>query len=694
MMAWRYRWSARSIVLAVGFGVLFQGCQPKVDPVAAPAAPPVPVATPLPAPAQPVSLPGAPAVPVMRPARPLIKDSPLDIDGTATFAEFSQRFAKARKDAVILPSGQAELDRLYQLVCSRGFQGAKDAQEVNQHLERWAKEDSEDPTPLIALARASLDAAYLRRGDQYAGLVSEKREQRYVLLLTSAHDLAQQALGKGARDPELARVLAVTGYELGIDRARVAEWAGAGEREFPRYFPLYTSMAKLIVADELLPLAAISAYAERIRQQVGGDDGLEAYTRIALIANQEKRNAVLFSGFSYDHLRHGANLLHQRYPDSAQLVDFLGIVAYMTGDHALANQLLPEIASRPRSPKQWDDGGHFTLFQKWCQRVPPTAEEAEVTFWVGPQGGLSLAFCDGSNVLATAGEGDDVSLRLWDLKSPQTPPRPIKLDANWRMTLDADRTGKRLLGWQFIAHCFQFPQQEGLFGSIEIPYYNPRFEGQDTRKRFFEICSDGTVAMAFEPGTIHLFNPENARQIRRFEVPPELQRLEQFGRHLSADGKWLALQNGMNIEVWDAEQGKKAYDLTDKVLKTHYLRSVVGVLPHGNLLLHTIRRTNQRGEVRLSRWNIDTQTLHHYGEVDPRLKVLASLDDRFVAMTTITSNTTYAEVSVYRLSDFQLVRTLRGHNGGIRDARFSGDGQWIGTAENAGPVRLWKLPTE
>jgi WD40 repeat protein len=109
------------------------------------------------------------------------------------------------------------------------------------------------------------------------------------------------------------------------------------------------------------------------------------------------------------------------------------------------------------------------------------------------------------------------------------------------------------------------------------------------------------------------------------------------------------------------------------------------------LILQTVEKTNQQAKVYLSRWDASQQKMTHYCEVDRRARHIASLEEKLVAMSTVTSNIYYPEVLVYDLQAGKLVRTLIGHNGATRDAKFSNNGEWLATLEQTGPVRLWNL---
>jgi hypothetical protein len=680
----------RTHLLVFGL-VVCGGCEPRVipDPIGAESAKQVQVVNTT-KPAAPIdpSTAGTTKEPLRKPVE-LLKTAPLDIDGKAPLADISARFRKARADQTILPTGESELDRLYQLVCSRGFQGARDDQEVNQRLEQWVKDDPNDSTPLVALARLALAQAYRRRGDQYGNLVSKKREERFALLLANARDLAQQALERGANDPELYRILCETEMQMGSDPERVADWIKSGRRAGPRYFPLQATVAKGLIESPLVPPSALVAFANQLRSELGADDGLEAYVRVAFVASQHDRSRLLYSGFSYDHLRRGARVLHQRYPRSAEFIDFLAVVAYLTGDQELGVDLLPELNTRTPDLVHWGDQYRYTLFVKWCERKPPP-DEADATFWPDERGGSALAFVDGDKHLVTSSVSP--ALRLWSVGQPELPPAAIPTNLRAEVgQLNADRTGSQLLYGCFRAYCFFFPLERDLLGRTSFRTYDPPPTNFALHDTVFEIAADSNLAVAFVPGQVDVFDPQQGTLIRQFEIPIELKRLPQFGRHLSPDGKWLALCGDGRYEVWDTTAGKKAYDVSDKQLKTHYLAGVISCLPDGHLILQTVEKTNQQAKVYLSRWDASEQKMTHYCEVDRRARHIASLEEKLVAMSTVTSNVYYPEVLVYDLQTGKLVRTLVGHNGATRDARFSNNGEWLATLEQTGPVRLWNL---
>lgn len=681
------------IVVAVAL-LLGTGCQKPAPPAAA-----VAPATPM--------LPGkSPAAESgERPARTLITSSPLDIDSNAPFAQFSQRIAQARQDQKTLPCGHSELDRLYEMVVTPGFQGAADPQEVNQQLNQWVSEDTADPTPQIALARAALHAAYVARGDEHADVLSDKRRQRFELLLRDAHNRAREALTKGTDDPEVYRLLIATGYELRLPAGEMAMWLEDGPKLYPKYHPLYDVLAKIFAERKTGQMPELVRLANQALEQQSGDEGLEVYTRIALAVNRADPRALVNSGFDLDRLHAGARLLLQRYPEAAMFVDFIGVVAYLTEDFALGNEILPELESRTVDLKHWDSELRFNQF-KTRLKLPMPQETPELRMWAGPEGGASLVFIDEGKYLAITPNDEQSSVTVWPVNDANQRPTVVKTARRIGSQLDADRRGQRLMVYsinqrEMVASSFDLSQGTTLTNFAQMRQYKPRFEiaqndpSSDLGRRwsvgFFEISEDGRRAVAVSGGQVELFDPATGETIKRFSAPG-MNKFEKWGRQLSSDGKLLAMQGDNGFEIWDCEEGTKLFDLSEKIIKTHYILSPIHLQPDRSLLLHVIQRTSGVGEITLANWDPDSLQLKHVGPIGRRLVPLAALGNEYVACASQGQLGSNQELAIYRLSDGKCLRTIKGHVGSVLYASFAPDGSWIASMDRLGPAKVWRVP--
>jgi WD40 repeat protein len=692
--------------------IVLVGCSEAPTPQ--PANPPAPAANP--APANPsANNPNAPPAPeVMRPARELITSSPLDIDRKATFAEFSKRIAQAREDQKVLPDGSVELDRLYELVVSRGFQGATDAQEVYQQLDRWLSEDTADPTPQIALARATLNQAYAARGAEYGNVVSQRRLERFGLLLTDAHSRAREALAKGANDPEIHRLLLETGFELKAPPAQLTTWMEDAVRAGPKYYPLYDLIAKIVGVDAKGQYPMLARLAREAQTAHPGDDGLEIYARIGLAANRADRRALLVSGFDLNTLNAGAKVLLKLYPQAAELVDFMGVVAYISDDVELAREVLPELKSRKPNFADWGEEWGWQRFQQFA-KFTPLRDQPERVLWPGPHGTNSMVFVDhGRHAVATARDGEANSIWVWSLAEQDaakpnaaklnTMPHHIQTEGRLGTHLDADRQGERLLTFDTLpqllkVHLFDLTQGSVPGNLSSLRWYRPTLEPdaadpklrrQRPEPNFFEISADGTVAVAFSAGQVELFDPVAGKKVTTFATPG-LHPLENSARHLSPDGKWLALRGNETIEVWDCQQGKKHSVISDAVIKSDYLMAFAGLLPNQTALLASRKKSTGKSEVTLSTWDLQKEQLVPIGPIHHRDLPIATLGNDYVACF---APTIPPLVHVYRIRDGHRLKSIQAHFAPQISARFSPDGSWLATWEFQGPVKLWKIPID
>ncbi|WP_254512779.1 hypothetical protein [Anatilimnocola floriformis] len=657
---------------------------------------------------QPVGTPpGVPAT--QRAAREMITSAPLDIARDASFTDFSQRFAKARKEQKTLPDGSAELDRLYHLVVSRGFQGAANSQEVDQQLQKWLQADNSDPAPQLAIARASLNQAYTARGAVYGDIVSQKKKERFVLLLTDAHRRAAEALEQGIEDPEAFRLFVQSGLELEMPPQLLRPTIEQAVRLAPKYYPLYDLLAKLSQEGTEID-GKLPQFARLAREALAdhpGDEGLEIYTRIARAANRVDRRTILRSGFDLAKLNAGCKLLLQRYPQAADLIDFIGVVAYLTEDRALAQEVLPELTARKPSMDDWGEEAHWRNFQEFAKTTAPRDQAARL-IWPGPAGVSAMVFVDqGRYVVTTGGDRNQDALCVWPMADENFgEPHHVRIDEPMGWQLDVDRQGDCLLVYDvgrhsLITRIFRLSAEPVPQKFSKVVWYRPRIEATtvnplsgpaNSRRGFFEISEDGKVAVAYLGGDVEVFDPATAKKLKSFNVGDAYSSIESKTRHLSPDGKLLALQAQERIEIWDCEQGTKVSEISEKMVRTEFLMGFGGLLPDHSALFRSRKRTSGTSDLTLSVFDLETQEMRKLGLLERRDQPMAILGNELVACGPDRS-AHQPEINIYRLRDGKKIHSIQGHaDKALIKGRFSPDGSWLATWDQHGPVRLWKIP--
>ena len=157
--------------------------------------------------------------------------------------------------------------------------------------------------------------------------------------MDEAHRLVQSAVGKGLKDPEAYCLLVECAKAKGLPWEDIQEWIAAAQKLDAKYFPLYTAVTQYLLPRWHGQPGDIEKFAARMADKIGGDDGLEAYARIACQANIFEGHTIRWGGFDRDRLIQSAEVLAKRYPQSRLLINFAAFTAFIAQDRALGQRL-------------------------------------------------------------------------------------------------------------------------------------------------------------------------------------------------------------------------------------------------------------------------------------------------------------------------------------------------------------------
>jgi hypothetical protein len=365
----------------------------------------------------------------------------IEIAPDVSFDDLSARFAQARKDKETLPTARKELTALYGVAVSTPYRGHTEVPDRIKVLEEWAAAKPDDPTPHVILAQLYMAWGWEARGSGFAYTVGEDGFRLFKERLGKALEHARAAEKLQPEDPELYTTLVDLGKGLGAERKHVDRWVETGRKIDPNYFPLYQATAAYLLPRWHGEVGDIEKFAEEMAEKIGGDDGLEAYFRIAMSMQLYDRSLLLYGDYDFAKISAGAQVQRKRYPTSMLGADFAAIVAWMDGRQADAKALRPYVKQKKPDLRYWGPKQVFDMYVRFCDQ--PTVEPpADRHFWPFRIPLYDAAYLDGGRKLIALPSQGGESIRIWNMDNLRSPETVLPSLPNVMHSVQTDTAGK------------------------------------------------------------------------------------------------------------------------------------------------------------------------------------------------------------------------------------------------------------
>src|SRR5262245_27371654 len=606
-----------------------------------------------------------------------------------TLAEAETAIAKAQEMSAADPEYRDALNQWYTCLADPSFTQSESYEEHIKKLEAMA-EQSQSPTPLIAMAKARLLSAWHVRGKGPPEEVSEAARNWFVGETAAARRILERAVGMGVKDGEayalLIETAAIEGRPLSETRALFEQ----GRKIDPTYLDLYNEMAEYLLPRWHGEPGDVERFAAEMAESIGGEEGLDVYAHIAYAANQYDTNLLYWGEFDRALLVKGAEGLVKRYPDARNLVPFAALCTVVAQDQAAAKRIRPAVKYND-APRAWAWQHLSTDYFRWCQATEIDSGQAD-WLWGAPVNYGSLVFSrDSKRLWCATGYGPN-TVMLWNLdtKKPE-----IVLSAIGRLigSLAVDENQK------LIAATLRDERQEGLLlWDISQPEAEPYL--LPTK----EAC---------EAVTIHPKLPQVAfavgKSVRKLDFSKKMEgpsiETEDFvrGIRFSADGQLIAAW-GTKLSVWDSAAGTKRYDLpiaSDGTNAEISCEQILDIDEEGRVWaigFEVGSRPVKRSLVRFSRDGKSREPiiadLQTRGPVQPLTAVLSADRRRLAISDEIKQPGEPESIQVWDVAAAKSQGFI-GHEQHIGCYAFSPDGRKLASViRGGGVVKVWRLDSE
>jgi hypothetical protein len=566
------------------------------------------------------------------------------------------------------PQALDDLESWYNFLADPWFTASDDIPQHLAKMEAWRKEVPDSTTPLVVSARAHIKHAWEARGGGFAGTVTPEGWQLFHERIAAAKQLLEEAIEAGVKDGQAYALMIMVAKAEGWPRSQVDAVIEAGQKVDSGYTAMYTAMAEYLLPRWHGERGDIEAFAAQVVQDVPGDDGLEAYAKIAYTINQYEPELLFFGKYDRKLLGQAAEVAARRYPYAPNLVPFAALCTVAAQDHQAARRVQPFV--QPNDEVTRVPGWERTAKQyfSWCDaRTVPTGESDFI--WAARHTYGNIAFDTDSRYIWCGQGWESSPVALFDiqekeihliLEGPRGQINELAFDHEKRWVAAAI-LGTDFRGW--------------VLWNTKNPD-EPIIQETETVPTAIAINSTSNQLALAVNQTVRLIT------IPTLEEGPKLE--YRGGAHFlrfSPDGKLLAI----NETILDCGTGETRY----KALGTHVAfddqqRSLVTYFlgkPTGNE--HPLYRYAADGQTKET-LIADLGPHGHAAALSPDGKLLAFAGDPMGGGA--------EDIGIWDLSTQKLHKRLGGHWRHIGTLAFSSDGKKLASiALMGGPIKIWSL---
>jgi hypothetical protein len=600
----------------------------------------------------------------------------IEIDPSSNTDDLSQRFAQARTEMKQRPSGDFELEAMYSAATTAPYQGKNGIEDRIGFLKEWSTAKPEDPTPLIILARLYVRWGWEARGSGFVGTVSAEGYRLFEERLKQGAKYAQAAEKLQPKDPELYRTLVDLGKGLGAKREHVDRWVEAGRNICPNYFPLYEATVEYLLPRWHGEPGDCERFAEAICTAVGGDDGLEAYARIAMQTNCYDHDMLYTSEYDPQKIAAGSEIMGKRFPQARSILHFAALVAWKSQNQALAQSYLGRLRKMKPEMRHWGSQRRYEQYVTFCEGAP-CPDVADELFWPFLHGTDDIAYLEEGHTLVTSPQAKYELVRLWDRTDlrrpkgaiPEFPDKVAELQGGGKQLLLAAGGSKDnttvALALDNLEEPVVFKAPGQHLGGVLSP--------------------DGKTAATQRNSTVVLWDPKTGETLHELASDDSHTRL-----CFSPDGQRLMVATLKVNRIFDVLEGKQIGELpANQQTDGLHLSQFTGFFDSEVLLCRSL---NGKGKMSLARWLSGENEAVEFLRIPPgRNLQIESISKRYLILEE-TGSEVPPLLHVHRMSDGKYLRTIQGHYGHLSKVLVSPDESELAVVEFGGPVRFWKLP--
>ncbi|HEY2416235.1 MAG TPA: hypothetical protein VGI40_28600 [Pirellulaceae bacterium] len=592
-----------------------------------------------------------------------------------------QKLIVLRKQRKTWGWNYANTAEFYDWLATPASTGAASLEEHLKHLATWQAEIPDSAAARVVHAKALIKYAWEARGEDVAARVTPEGWRLFGERAAEAHRLLDEAVRIGVADGEAYARLIVVGMAEGLPREEVDKFVAEGMKVDPTYFSIYTQMAVYLLPRWMGEPGDIELFAAEIARKIPGDDGLEAYARMALEIQQYECGwgETLLRG-DYDHAKlvRAAEVLLKRYPGS-RTAHFAALCAMVAQDHEAAQRVRPLLGPFKREDKIWVWENDVSHFRNWAGAAEDPHGEESWAF-AGLTGCTGIAFGNERRHVWVAQQLGRSAVNVMNVKTNQIDaalPHPGGVVNEF--VFDPGRQWAVLSAWNG-------PFTGWMLWDVQrIPI--PLEHATENMCRAVAIHPTRPQVYWVENGPIRSWNIETDAAGPEIAVKGAVHALR-----FSADGKWLIADN----RIIDAVTSEYKFELPIVEAKTRpkiFPRHILTVDEEGRAWSTAAEAVAKEPKTMLVRFSADGNSWDTLLQDIGTGKAWLSPDRKLLATVPPISNGAAASrIEIWNIGKRERVKEFSGHWNSINELAFSPDGSKLASvAMWADKVKIWPL---
>lgn len=561
-------------------------------------------------------------------------------------------------------------------------------------LAEWRRELPKSPTPLVVLARAHIDWAWEARGYGFAASVTEEDWALFYTRLAEARRLLEEAIRLGVKDAEAYRLLILVGMAEGSPYEEVRAALDEGRKLDPTYFPLYPQFAHYLLPRWHGKPGDIEHFAQEVATELPGDDGLEAYARIAARVHKtdSERELIYFGRYDRSLLVKATEVLMDRRDGRQWETEFAALAAWVAQDREAALKLFPHIPDGSDEARVWPSPQHRRDYRFWCQNEGFAEPEKSNWFWGSMFYFDQVEFWkDSRSVWCGGGYGPSAMNRV-DIRTGRIlqslPALGPRIDC---FAVDSNQD------WVVAGVTGDFYSGIMLWDLAEPgePWMHPL---KDTCWKI-AIQPTGPQIAWFSKTGITVFNVRTGQEVSQFQPKYSIERIR-----FSTDGQSLIVSANDHQSIWNIATGEMRQEMPNfrhRPMPDVICKKILDIDEEGRIWAIADKVKPPPHRSMLVRYSPDGQEMEtlieELAESVMAIHAVLSPDRTLLAVNTprVQKQLPRIHIDVWDVAMAKKLKHFAGHHSGLHAMSFSPDGQWlVSTGFPNGLVKRWPLVAE
>ena len=242
-----------------------------------------------------------------------------------------------------------------------------------QQVESWAQARPQSAVAKIALIEALTDTAWAYRGGGYSRTVTENNHQKFRELLQRAAQITEAVSSSGVKNPVLYQNAIILMNALGAGKDILKQIAMQSNRDYPGYYPSYTSAYVGLMRKWGGRPGEVQAFIKQISKTVRDSQPEIMFLAHRRIYSNFEPREYADMHFDWQNIRHGFENYRQKYHANDADYHLMAMLACLHDDKAAAREYFAATSGswNPLTKRIWRKQEKLDSYRAWTEKETP-----------------------------------------------------------------------------------------------------------------------------------------------------------------------------------------------------------------------------------------------------------------------------------------------------------------------------------